>query len=261
MSVARRLALLAGATALLVACRQPSAARAEEPALLRVRVLRSLPHDRTSYTQGLEWHGGALLESTGRYGRSVLRRVDPTTGRVEREQRLSGELFGEGLARVGERLVQLTWKEGRALLWSVAGLEPLGELRYEGEGWGLCFDGVDLVQSDGSARLTFRDAASFAPLRTVAVTLAGQPLEHLNELECAEGWIWANVYGSDRIVRVDPASGEVGAVVDAGGLLTAEESVGTDVLNGIAYRPDTETFYLTGKLWPKVFVVVFEPVP
>jgi glutaminyl-peptide cyclotransferase len=117
------------------------------------------------------------------------------------------------------------------------------------------------VQSDGSARLTFRDAASFAPLRTVAVTLAGQPLEHLNELECAEGWIWANVYGSDRIVRVDPASGEVGAVVDAGGLLTAEESVGTDVLNGIAYRPDTETFYLTGKLWPKVFVVVFEPVP
>jgi len=260
VSVARRLALLAVTTVLLAACRQPSAARAAEPALLRARVLRSLPHDRTSYTQGLEWHAGALLESTGRYGRSVLRRVDPATGRVERERRLPEELFGEGLARVGERLIQLTWKEGRALVWSVAGLEPLGELSYEGEGWGLCFDGVDLVQSDGSARLTFRDAESFAPLRTLTVTLTGQPLRHLNELECAEGWIWANVYGSDRIVRVDPASGQVGALVDASGLLTSEESAGAGVLNGIAYRPDTETFYLTGKLWPKVLEVVFEPV-
>lgn len=259
MSVPRRLALLAAAVA-LAGCREPAPARAAEPLLLRPRVLRTLTHDPESYTQGLEWHAGSLLESTGRYGHSRLRRVDAEGGEVQLERRLPDELFGEGLARVGDRLVQLTWREGRALLWDLAGLEPLGELAYEGEGWGLCFDGVDLVQSDGSDRLIIRDAATLAPLRTLGVTLAGRPLYRLNELECAEGWVWANVYGSEQIVRIDPVNGEVGAIVDASGLLTAEEARGAEVLNGIAYRPETETFFLTGKLWPKVFEVVFEPV-
>lgn len=254
----RRLVPFVTAAVALAGCREPVPALAAEPLALRPRVLRSLPHDPDSYTQGLEWHAGSLFESTGHYGRSRLRRVDAESGEVELERRLPDELFGEGLARVDDRLVQLTWKEGRALLWDLAGLEPLGELAYEGEGWGLCFDGVDLVQSDGSDHLIFRDAASLAPLRTLGVTLAGRPLYRLNELECAEGWIWANVYGSEQIVRIDPASGEVGAIVDASGLLTPEEARGAEVLNGIAYRPETETFFLTGKLWPKLFEVVFE---
>lgn len=257
----RRLAVLGVALGLLGACRDASPARASGPQRLRPRVIRTLPHDPAAYTQGLLWDDGTLLESTGLYGRSTLRRVAPEEGTVLRERSLPETLFGEGLARVGERLVQLTWKEGKALLWSASDFAPLGERAYRGEGWGLCWDGVDLVQSDGSATLTVRDADSLAPLRTLPVTLEGRPVARLNELECAEGWIWANVYGTDRIVRIDPVSGEVGAVVEADGLLTPEERAGAEVLNGIAYRPDTETFLLTDKLWPKLFEVVFEPVP
>lgn len=261
MRPARRVAVLGILVGLLGACGEAAPTRAAGPQRLRPRVVRTLPHDPTSYTQGLLWDDGTLLESTGLYGRSKLRRVAPDDGTVLLERSLPDSLFGEGLARVGERLVQLTWKEGKALLWNVTDFAPLGERRYEGEGWGLCWDGVDLVQSDGSARLTVRDAGSLAPLRTLEVTLAGRPVPRLNELECAEGWIWANVYGTDRIVRIDPVSGEVGALVEADGLLTPEERRGAEVLNGIAYRPDNETFLLTGKLWPKLFEVVFEPVP
>lgn len=255
-----RLHVSAVAFLMLAACGDRAPAAAAEPLALRARVLRSVPHDPTAYTQGLEWHDGSLWESTGRYGSSRLRRLDGESGEVESDRPLPDDLFGEGLTRVGERLIQLTWREGRALLWRPADLEALGELTYEGEGWGLCFDGVNLVQSDGSARLTVREADSFIPLRTLDVTLGGVPLGRLNELECAEGWIWANVYGSEQIVRIDPASGEVTAIVDASGLLGPEEREGVDVLNGIAYRPETETFFLTGKLWPKLFEVRFEPV-
>ncbi len=229
------------------------------PARLVARVVAAYPHDPKAFTQGLLWHGGALYESTGLYGESSLRRVELATGTVQKRVDLPSRLFGEGLALVGDRLVQLTWQEEVALVWDVDTFARRGEHRYSGEGWGLCYDGRRLVMSDGSARLRLRDPQTFAVVGELAVTLDGQAVERLNELECAEGAVYANVLGSDSIVRIDPASGRVGAVVDASALLSPLERGGADVLNGIAYRPETGTFLVTGKLWPRLFEVVFEP--
>lgn len=223
---------------------------------LEPRVLAEHPHDPDAFTQGLIWHQDRLYESTGEYGSSTLRRIELESGAVEKRLDLPEILFGEGLERVGDRLVQLTWRERLARVYDLETFELEEELTYFGEGWGLCFDSVELVRSDGTSTLTFHDPASFAQLRRLDVTLAGRPVGFLNELECAEGWIYANVWQTDSIVRIDPASGEVRARVDASGLLP-DRRQGAGVLNGIAYRPETATFLLTGKNWPKIFEVVF----
>jgi glutaminyl-peptide cyclotransferase len=232
---------------------------------LRVRVLARHPHDPDAFTQGLLLYGGALYESTGQYGESSLRRVELETGRVLAERPLPAEWFGEGLARVpgegaeGDRLVQLTWQEGVAPVWRLDDFERAGAHHYEGEGWGLCHDatvpGGRLVMSDGSARLTFRDPASFAETGAVTVTLEGRPVGLLNELECVGDRVLANVLGSDSLLEIDPATGRVTALIDASGLLTPAERATTDVLNGIAHDPADGTWLITGKLWPWLFRV------
>jgi glutaminyl-peptide cyclotransferase len=229
------------------------------PERLRARVVADFPHDRDSYTQGLVWEPAGFLESAGRYGRSLVRRWRPGDERPIAEQRLPEHLFGEGLAVAGGRVIQLTWREGVALYRDPATLEETERRRYEGEGWGLCYDGERLVMSDGSDTLALREPESFTLLARLPVRAAGAPVGQLNELECAEGWIYANLYGTDEIARIDPATGRVAALIDASGLLTAEERARAEVLNGIAYNPGSETFYLTGKLWPRLFEVVFEP--
>lgn len=231
------------------------------PARLQVRVLATYPHDPEAFTQGLLIHDGVLYESTGRYGHSSLRRVEPETGEVLAERTLSPNLFGEGLARVGERLVQLTWREGVAPVWDLATLEQVDRFSYQGEGWGLTFDGERLVMSDGSAWLVFRDPSTFEELDRVLVTLEGRPLQDLNELEWVDGVVWANVWGSSSVVRIDPGSGAVTAVADLSELLTRlppEEARGIDVLNGIAWWPEREAFVVTGKLWPRAFLIRLE---
>lgn len=220
-----------------------------------VRVHAVHPHDPSAFTQGLLWHDGRLYESLGGYGRSRVREVEVASGAVLREARLPAGEFGEGLALAGDRLIQLTWREGVARFWRLADLAPLGVASYAGEGWGLAFDGRDLVQSDGSATLVFRAPDDMRLLRRVRVTRAGRPEPYLNELEWAEGALYANVWQSDEIVRIDPATGAVTAVFDASGLLAPAERDGLDVLNGIAWNPTTRRFYLTGKLWPKLFEV------
>jgi glutaminyl-peptide cyclotransferase len=224
---------------------------------LRVEVLRTLPHDTTAFTQGLLWWDGVLYESTGQYGRSELRRIDPVTGRATQRVDISRAYFGEGLARVGSRLIMLTWKAQRALVHDLASFDQLSTFRYRGEGWGLCHDGARLIMSDGTDVLTFRDPESFEAAGQVRVTLRGRPLMELNELECVRGDVFANVWQEDYLVRIDPASGRVTHQIDAAGLLTRSESLGVDVLNGIAHDPGTDTFYLTGKWWPKMFEVQF----
>jgi glutamine cyclotransferase len=221
------------------------------------RVVAEFPHDAEAFTQGLVWHEGWLYESTGNYGSSTLRRIDLENGTVEKRVELPENLFGEGLERVGERLIQLTWRERVARVYDLETLELEEELAYLGEGWGLCFDSIELVRSDGTSTLTFHDPATFAQLRRLTVTVGGQPLGFLNELECVDGWIYANVWQTDSIVRIDPASGKVVARVEASGLLPDRRASGAGVLNGIAYRPDTATFLITGKNWPKIFEVVF----
>lgn len=252
------LALLLLAPALCTGCTRGAAGpRAIEQ--LRVRVVASYPHDRAAYTQGLEWHGGRLYESTGLVGRSTLRRVELETGVVEQRVDLPSELFGEGLTRVGRNFIQLTWQDGRAIVWDAATLRATHEFRYPGEGWGLCHDGERLVMSDGSDRLVFRSPATFEKLGEVQVTLDGQPLRHLNELECVDGEVYANVWQTDHIARIDPRSGRVTAWIDAAGLLTPAERAGAEVLNGIAYVRERDRFLVTGKLWPRLFEVVFVP--
>lgn len=232
---------------------------------LRVEVVAVHPHDPRAFTEGLVFSAdGSLYESTGLYGKSTIRRVDAVTGEVLASSALEPSLFGEGIAVVGaSRLVQLTWKEGRALSWSLPGLSRTTGVRYDGEGWGLTVtpDGQRLVMSDGSAALSHRDPDSFVESGRVQVVLDGRPVERLNELETVGGEILANVWQTDQIVRVDAASGAVTAVIDASGLLTSSQRAEADVLNGIAHRPGdpADRLWVTGKNWPSLFEVRLVP--
>ncbi|MFN0090556.1 MAG: glutaminyl-peptide cyclotransferase [Acidimicrobiales bacterium] len=225
---------------------------------LRVEVLERRRHPAELYTQGLVLDAGRLFESAGRYGASSLVELSPGGG-VLRRVEAPREVFAEGLALVDGRLVQLTWKEGRAFVYDRDTFGLLGEHRYEGEGWGLCYDGRRLVMSDGASRLQFRDPDSFELLGAVEVTVAGSPLALLNELECVAGAVYANVWQSERIVRIDPASGRVTADIDAAGLLDRAAHPNAEVLNGLAYDPADQTFLVTGKLWPELLRVRFVP--
>ncbi len=253
---------LAGAALLLLVLHTACAAPAQAPAVerLRVEIVAEYPHDPAAFTQGLLWRNGELYESTGLYGESSLRRVEPATGRVLERIDLDPAQFGEGLALADDRLVQLTFQEGTALVYDPDSLVRIREMSYAGDGWGLEYDGARFIQTDGSASLIFRDPATFAVSETIEVTLDGEPVERLNELELVDGRLYANVLNDDRIMRIDPQSGKVTAVIDASGLLSPPEQAEASVLNGIAYRPDSQTFWLTGKRWPKMFEVVFARV-
>ena len=212
-------------------------------------MLASLPHDTTSFTEGLQRDGTTLWEGTGLAGLSELRELDPTTGAVVRSAPLPGKLWGEGVAVTGDTIWQLTYQDGVALQWDKATLKVKKQVALTGEGWGLCFDGNRLVQSDGSATLRFRNPATFAQTGALTVTLDGKPVPQLNELECAGGQVWANVWPTTQLVRINPASGRVTAKVDGGGLLTPEQAQGTDVMNGITWLGGDE-YLVTGKYWP-----------
>ena len=231
---------------------------AEVPERWRIEVLDRRPHDLEAYTQGLLWREGVVYESTGSYGSSSLRAWRWSDGvelaRVDLDQRL----FGEGVALLpgsDERLVQLTWRRGEALIWALDPLRERSRVRYEGEGWGLAYDGSELIMSDGTPVLTLRDPRTLEIRRRLRVTRQGMPLPDLNELELVDDLLFANLYGSDEIAVIELDSGSVVAVVDASGLLTEEEAAAADVLNGSAYRPGTATFLRTGQYWPWVFEV------
>ena len=223
---------------------------------LEIQVDQVLGHDPTAFSQGLLFEDGRLFESRGQYGQSALTEIDPASGEVIRRVDLDEAFFAEGLALVDDRLIQLTWQEQVAFVWDLDTFEAVGQFSYEGEGWGLCHDGADLWMSDGSATLTRRDPVDFTPLELVDVTLDGQPVVRLNELECIHGLVWANVWLTDLIVVIDPTSGDVVATIDAAGLLEEVEATGgEDVLNGIAYDPARDVVVLTGKNWPAMFEV------
>ncbi len=230
-----------------------------DPERLRVNVLREHPHDPDAFTQGLQWTDRGLYEGTGLEGRSSLRRIELADWSVQQEVALPPDVFGEGIAVVGERIFQLSWQEGIAFVWTRDTFERITEHRYEGEGWGLCWDGEHLVMSDGSDELTFRDADTFEAVRRVRVVRSGRGVQRLNELECVAGLVYANVWQTDDIARIDPRTGAVTGWIDASGLLTDTEARGADVLNGITYLPESERFLITGKLWPRSFEVTFVP--
>ena len=227
---------------------------------LRVSVLERRPHDRTSYTEGFELDDGRLFEDSA-YGSANLREEDPTTGSVVRSAAIQQGFFAEGITVVDDKIVQLTWQNGKAFVYRLSDLSQIGTFSYDTEGWGLCDDGSRLVMSDGTSELYFRDRTTFALLGSVQVTQQGSPLEQLNELECVDGDVYANVWMTNSIVRIDPSDGVVTAEIDASGLLSPADAPGDEgaVLNGIAYDSQSATFLLTGKLWPAMFEVRFVP--
>ncbi|MFE9129469.1 glutaminyl-peptide cyclotransferase [Streptomyces sp. NPDC003328] len=237
--------------------RRPAAQRIEQ---LKVKVLEALPHDREAFTEGLEIVAGTLYESTGLAGRSSMR-AGPPGRKPGVRTALPAPLFGEGISVVGRTLWQLTWRNGIAIERDARTLAELRRVPYPDEGWGACLqrDRHRLVTSDGSARLAFRDPGTLASRGEVTVTEEGRPVTGLNELECVGTAVYANVLPTDRILRIDPATGAVTASIDASGLLHDDEIVEGSVLNGVAAVPGTDQFLVTGKFWPRMFRVAFVP--
>ena len=231
-----------------------------------VEIIESVLHDPGAFTQGLEMADGRMYESTGLRGRSSLRTIDPATGEVAARVDLPDELFGEGLTVVGDKIVQLTWQSEIALVYDRHTLEELGVHAYEGEGWGLCLSEDVLIMSNGSDRLARRDPETFELLGTVTVTASGYDgrLDYLNELECVQDLVIANVWQTDRLLVIDLESGRVVAAIDAGPLVDDVRRRATgdlDVLNGVAFDPDSATLWMTGKLWPRFYRVRIVEVP
>lgn len=260
-----RLGLIA--TLLVSSCAKHGAARSESippssPAVANYtyEVVNTYPHDPRAFTQGLLFYHGSLLESTGLNGSSSLREVEWKTGKLLKQVSVAREYFAEGLTVIGSKAYQLTWRNGKGFIYDADTFRTLGEFTYTGEGWGLTTDGAQLILSDGSNRIRFLDPATFAVVRTIEVRDKGTPVDQLNELEYIRGEIFANVWQTNRIVRIDPATGAVRGTIDFSGLLpAAERAPNTDVLNGIAYDEEGDRLIVTGKLWPKLFEVRLKP--
>ncbi len=227
--------------------------------LLKTRIVERYPHARNAFTQGLIWRDNTLYESTGMRGESTLRQVDLLSGQPDRQLDLAPTLFGEGIALVDDRIIQITWTSGKAFVYRKTDFEKIGEFSYKGQGWGLCFDGKRLIMSNGSEYLTFRDPDTFAKLGQVAVTINGRRQRELNELEYVDNAVYANVWGYDQIIRIDPGTGRVNAIIEAKELIPRAERPHDNVLNGIAYMPEKDRFLITGKYWPTMFEVEFVP--
>lgn len=230
------------------------------PPAATYEVVNRYPHDPAAFTQGLLFDGGVLYEGTGLNGESGVRRVELETGRVLERSEISPEYFGEGLTLLDGRLYQLTWQSQRGFVYGRDCLCQQGEFTYEGEGWGLATDGQSLILSDGTPRIRFLDPKTFAVTRSIEVTYNGLRVLQLNELEYIHGEIYANIWQTDYIVRIDPATGNVTGWINLGGLLPlTDRRPGTDVLNGIAYDPATDRLFVTGKKWPALFEIRLKP--
>ena len=257
-------ALLALAVACFAGCDARSAAPGRvAPAVVPTStyaVVHAYPHDPDAFTQGLVYLDGHLLESTGLNGKSTLRRVELATGRVLQQVRVPSQYFAEGMTALGGKIYQLTWQNQKGFVYDLATFALEREFSYSGEGWGLTTDGRSLILSDGTDRLRFLDPATLTVTRTVAVTRDGQPLRLLNELEFIRGEVYANIWQSQTVARIDPATGRVVGLIDFAGLLpAADRTPATDVLNGLAYDAATDRLFVTGKHWPKLFEVRLKP--
>jgi glutaminyl-peptide cyclotransferase len=258
LSLAALFLLAGGMTFFPWGGKNPAAEATQEAAARRLEyeVVSNYPHDPAAFLQGLVWHEGNLYESTGLYGHSTLRRVDLSSGKVLQSIDLPSELFGEGLALIGDRLIQLTWRSKLGFVYDRGSFALLRRFTYETEGWGLTCDGRVLIMSDGSSALTCLDPVTFAPVRKLPVTMNGHAIENLNELEFIEGEIWSNVWQTDLILCIDPATGRTNSYLNLKGILPEKMRTGKeDVLNGIAYDALHRRIFVSGKLWPRVFEI------
>lgn len=245
---------LAAAVAPLTSCDRAQSEPLDADAPFEV--VAEFPHDTGAYTQGLIWQDSTLYESTGRYGDSEVRRVDLKTGAVLASTKLSNDRFGEGLALLGGKLYQLTWESKVGYVYDAKSLARVDSFTYAGEGWGLATDGTSLIMSDGSDSLRFLAPETFATERVVKVRYQDSPLNKLNELEYIDGVLYANVYESDWVVKIDPRTGLVTELLDFAALWPrGQRPYGADVMNGIARAPAPGQLLLTGKLWPRLYSV------
>lgn len=238
------------------ASRETSVPTSKDIPTLRYEVINTFHHDPAAFTQGLVYRDGYLLESTGQYGESSLRKVDLKTGRILKKADVPRLYFAEGMTFFQGKIYQLTWTTHKGFIYDPETFELQGEFAFDGEGWGLTHDEESLILSDGTNQIRFLDPTTFEVKRTVSVVDKGRPLRNLNELEYVRGEIYANIWHSDRIVRIDPRSGEIVGWIDLVGLLPSAERRGEEaVLNGIAYDETTDRLFVTGKLWPKLFEI------
>lgn len=225
-------------------------------------VIQTYPHDPQAFTQGLVIHEGYFYESTGLYGQSSLRKVGIETGEVLQQIDLSLEYFGEGLTIWEDKLIQLTWRENIGFVYDLEDFSIIEQFNYSNEGWGVTHDGTHLIQSDGTATLSFLDPETYQVIETITVTDQGAEVDQLNELEYIQGEVYANIWQTDDIVRIDPQTGTVLGWIDLTGILPEDSmTINTDVLNGIAYDAESNRLFVTGKNWPSVFEIRLVPKP
>src|SRR5713226_9130145 len=246
---------LAGSMAVTMALVQQVPKPTPNPLLYGYQIVHVYPHDPKAFTQGLQYVDGVLYDGTGLNGRSSIRRVKLETGEVLQKRDLPAEHFGEGITVWKNDLIELTWQTHVAFVYDRTTFEPKKQFSYPGEGWGLTHDGTNLIMSDGTDELRYLDPVTFAEKRRLKVTAAGAPLRDLNEIEYVKGEIFANVWQTDYVARIAPATGKVTAYIDLRGLLSPAERAKTDVLNGIAYDAARDRLFITGKLWPKLFEI------
>ena len=233
------------------------ACESDELPVYGYRIVNVFPHDENAFTQGLFFRDGWLYESTGQRGASSIRKVHIDTGRVGQQYDFEHRYFGEGIVDWEDRLVALTWQSGEGFVFGIETFDEQRRFNYSGEGWGLTRNDSHIIMSDGTSTLRFLNPVSLETEDTLTVTLDGEPLRYVNELEWIDGEIFANVWTTNVIVRIDPDSGEVIGVIDLGGLLpSSDRRAGhTDVLNGIAYDSARDRLFVTGKNWPKLFEI------
>lgn len=233
---------------------------APPPAQYSFRVVKTYPHDRNAFTQGLEYRDGFLYEGTGLVGRSALRKVKLDSGQVLQSFDLPQPFFGEGITVLPQQIVQLTWQSQTGFIYDKANFRVLKSFSYPGEGWGMTNDGKQIYMSDGTSQIRVWDPVSLKEVRRINVTDGARPVTAINELEFIRGEIWANVWQTDRIARISPADGRVLGWIDLSGILPmAERTTADAVLNGIAYDSAGDRLFVTGKLWPKLFEIKLIP--
>ena len=246
----KHLATLAAALLGLSSCQK------SPPEHLGYQIISTRPHDGTAYTQGLQLTGGRLFESTGQYGESTVREIEPASGKILRKRPLAKTVFGEGLTVIGQEMWVLTWKENTVYVLEPDTFKPIRSHTYKGEGWGLTSDGKQLIMSDGSSDLKFINPKDFTVQKTLEVKDGKRTVKNLNELEWIDGQIFANIYQTDKIARISPEDGQVTGWLDLAGLknqLTQPNHA--EVLNGIAYDPKSGHLLVTGKYWPQMFEI------
>jgi glutaminyl-peptide cyclotransferase len=244
--------------ALILALLTAAIAVSEAP-VYTFRVVKTYPHDPSAFTQGLIYLDGFLYEGTGMNGHSNLRKVNLETGKVLQEKKIEQQYFGEGITNWGSQLIQLTWQHGVGFVWDRSTFQLKKQFKYTGEGWGLTHDTKQLILSDGSPVLRLLDPETLAEKGRLPVLDGRRPISNLNELEWVKGEIWANIWQTEKIVRISPQNGQVLGWVDMTGILPAADRANVDVLNGIAYDEKKDRLFVTGKWWPKLFEIKVVP--